>query len=79
MVDKKLIPEDVHESLALLYSLRNELPDGMSEPIVELIDQYRDDIKAWYVSGIEPDWNHIRNEINHLCHEAEMPNLCEVE
>jgi hypothetical protein len=75
----KLIPEDVRESLTMLYSLRKELPDGIEDLVLVLIDQYRDDIKTWDVKGVEPDWNRIRGEINGICHEAEMPNLCEVE
>jgi hypothetical protein len=72
------VPEDVKESLQLLFSLRHELPDIVTEPIEELVAVYRDEMQYWKSSGSEPEWDYYRHEINHLCHEADMPPLCEM-
>lgn len=78
MIDYKA-PEDVKESIILLYSLRNELPDIVIEPIKALVYDYRAKMQRWIMGGKEPNWDYYRCEINNICDESEMPNLCEVE
>jgi hypothetical protein len=77
MIDYKA-PEDVKESITLLYSLRNELPDIVTEPIKDLVYDYRTHMQRWIAGGEEPHWDYYRCEINNICHEAEMPPLCEM-
>lgn len=75
--DGRIVPDDVYHALRLLYSKRHELPDVMTEPVIELAEQYREDMREWKESGIEPDWNSYRVDINDMCREDGMPILCD--
>lgn len=74
--DGRIVPDDVCQALSTLYSKRHELPDVMTEPVIELAEQYREDMREWAETGREPDWDAYRVDINDMCREDGMPTLC---